>query len=95
MDELILILVTMLVTATVTITAVICVLRAKRKNRYKVKLDNLDIEKNKIASTPIISELSKVESYRKNEKIEAMYNEWVKRLDDIKDVQVPKITDML
>ena len=35
MDELILILVTMLVTATVTITAVICVLRAKRKNRYK------------------------------------------------------------
>ena len=95
MDELILILVTMLITATVTVSIVICVLRAKRKNKYKIKLDNLDIEKNKIASTPIISELSKVESYRKNDKIEAMYNEWIKRLDDIKDVQVPRITDML
>ena len=95
MDELILVLITMLVTATATISIVIAVLRAKRKNKYKIKLDNLDIEKNKIASTPIISELSKIESYRKNEKIEAMYNEWNKRLDDIKEVQVPKITDML
>ena len=95
MDELILVLVTMLVTATATVSIVIAVLRAKRKNRYKIKLDNLDIEKNKIASTPIVSELSKIEAYRKNEKIEAMYNEWNKRLDDIKDIQVPKITDML
>jgi len=55
----------------------------------------LEIEKNKIDSTPIIPELTKVESLVKNEKLETMYNKWKDRLDVIRTNQIPKITDML
>lgn len=61
----------------------------------KKQLEHLEIEKNKIDSAPIIPELSKVESYLKNEKLEAMYNNWKERLDVIRSNQIPRITDML
>ena len=48
---------------------------AKNK-KIKSQLEKLEVEKNKINSTPIVPELSKVESYLKNEKLEAMYNNW-------------------
>lgn len=81
-----------------TLTLIVIVLyniqNSKNKN-YKKILDRLEVEKNIIDSIPIIPELSKVENFIKNDKIEAMYNEWKRRLDDIKKEQIPRLNDML
>lgn len=66
-----------------------------KNKKYKKLLDQLEVEKNIIDSMPIVPELSKVENFIKNEKLENMYNEWKSRLDDIKKEQIPKLTDML
>lgn len=95
MDEITLIAITILVITIISVIIVIYTIRSTKNKGYKKQLDKLDIEKNKIASTPIVPELSKVETYIKNEKIETMYKEWSKRLGDIREVQIPKITDML
>jgi len=82
----------------VTILIVITILnliQGKKNKRIKKELRELEIEKNKIDSTPIMPELAKVEGFAKNEKLEIAYNEWKERLDDIKETQIPRITDML
>ena len=81
-----------------TLTLIVIVLYNVQniKNRkYKKLLDELEVEKNIIDSIPIIPELSKVETYIKNDKLEKVYNEWKSRLDDIKKEQIPRLTDML
>ena len=42
-----------------------------------------------------MSELAKIETFAKNEKMEVAYNEWKDRLENIKNSQIPRITDML
>ena len=84
-----------------TIFAIILIigilLLIQRRNYAKVKnrLSDLEIEKNKIDSMPIVPELTKIESLNKNGKLETMYNNWKDRLDVIRTNQIPKITDML
>ena len=95
MDSVVLVVVTTFVCSVVLIVLVLNLIQTKKNRDLKKILEKLDIEKNKIASTPIIPELAKIESYLKNEKLEVMYNEWKERLDDIKEKQIPKITDML
>ena len=56
-----------------TLTLIVIVLYNVQnfKNRkYKKLLDELEVEKNIIDSIPIIPELSKVETYIKNDKLE-------------------------
>lgn len=77
------------------IIGLICFIRSRKTKRIKKALSDLEIEKNKIDSSPIIPELAKVEAFLNNEKLEIMYNEWTMRLQKIKDVQVPKLTDMI
>ena len=80
----------------VLLTVITLVLIQKKKSlKIKKQLEKLEIEKNKIDGTPIIPELTKVESLVKNEKLEKMYNKWKERLDVIRTNQIPKITDML
>lgn len=91
-------LVTLLIFFLVTIILIITslfVIRKRNLEKIKKQLANLEIEKNKIDSSPIVPELTKIESYTKNEKLEAMYNKWKDRLDVIRTNQIPKITDML
>lgn len=95
MDSLILVIGTIFVVAVILIVLVLNLIQSKKNRGLKKILENLDIEKNKIESAPIVPELAKIESYLKNEKLEVMYNEWKERLDNIKEVQIPKITDML
>ena len=95
MDEITLIGITIIVITIITVISVLYAIRSAKNKGYKKQIEKLDIEKNKIVSTPIVPELSKIETYRKNEKIETMYKEWNKRLSDIRDVQIPKITDMI
>lgn len=74
---------------------VILIIRHGKKKKIKKALEELEIEKNKLASSPIIPELAKVESFLNNEKLEVLYNEWTNRLNDIRDTQIPKLSDML
>ncbi|HPF82824.1 MAG TPA: septation ring formation regulator EzrA [Bacilli bacterium] len=95
MDEVTLLGITLTGIAMVSVIVVLYVIRAIKNKNFKKELQDLDIEKNKIDSTPIVPELAKIESYLENEKLSIMYNEWKNRLEDIKEVQIPRITDML
>ena len=95
MDEITLIGITIIVITIISVISVLYAIRSAKNKGYKKQLEKLDIEKNKIVSTPIVPELSKIETYKKKKKIETMYKEWNKRLSDIRDVQIPKITDMI
>ncbi len=90
-----LVIITMAVVAIIFLISAIYFVRSRKTKRIKKSLSELEIEKNKIDSSPIIPELAKVEAFLKNEKVEAMYKEWTKRLQIIKDEQIPKLTDMM
>lgn len=83
-----------LIPATI-IVIVLNILQSHKNKSLKKVLNKLEYEKNVIDSTPITPELSKIESYLKNEKLETMYNDWKQRLSVIKNDQVPKLTDMI
>lgn len=83
------------VTAIILIIVVLNTMQSLNNKKLKTKLENLEIEKNKIDSTPITPELLKIESYLKNDKLELMYSGWKTRLEDIKNVQIPKISDLI
>lgn len=88
-------LISIYVLAAITIIVVLNIMQSFRNKKIKSKLEKLEIEKNKIDSTPITPELSKIESYLKNDKLEVMYSGWKTRLEDIKNNQIPKISDLL
>ncbi len=81
--------------AIVLISLALYFIQSHKNKKYKEQIDNLEIEKNKLDSSPVIPELSKIESYLNNEKLEKMYDNWKERLNYIRTTQIPKITDML
>lgn len=98
MDSNSILLLIVIVSALVAIVTIIIVLNTihnKRNKELKKIIDNLEIEKNKIDSTPINPELSKVEVLVNNEKMKIIYDNWKERLSDIKENQIPSLTDML
>lgn len=81
--------------AVILVTVVLVLLN---KHKYKVlreEVQMLDKEKNLIASTPVLSELAKVESIVKNDKMEEKYKNWQKRFEVIKEEKVNLINDMI
>ena len=83
-----------LIPATI-IVIVLNLLQSHKNKSLKDVLNKLEYEKNVIDSAPIAPELSKIEAFLKNEKLETMYNDWKERLGVIKNTQVPKLTDMI
>lgn len=77
------------------IVVVLNVIQSQKNKKYKKIINNLEIEKNKIDSSPVEPELAKIETYLKNEKMEVMYSGWKERLQNIKEIKIPSITDML
>ena len=88
-------LISMYVLAGISIIAVLNIMQKLKNKKIKKELENLEIQKNQIDSTPITPELSKIESYLKNDKLELIYSGWKTRLEDIKENQIPKISDLL
>ena len=88
-------LISMYVLAAVSIVVVLNIMQSFKNKKIKKSLENLEIQKNEIDSTPITPELSKIESYLKNDKLEVMYSGWKTGLEDIKENQIPKISDLL
>ena len=86
---------TFFIIAVILVTVVLTLLS---KHKYKVlreEVEMLDKEKNMIASTPVLSELSKVESIVKNDKMEEKYKNWQKRFEIIKEDKINVINDMI
>ena len=62
---------------------------------YKDKVKNLEVQRNMVASTPVLLELSKVEPIIKNDKMEEKYNKWQDRFTHIREHRLTQIDDML
>ena len=86
---------TFAIIAVILITVVLVVLKKHQQKSFETQVERLDMEKNLIASTPVYSELSKVESMIKNEKMEEKYKNWQKRFDIIKNKKLNEISDMI
>ena len=83
------------IVAVILIVLVLNLIQNFRNKEYKKVLDKLEVEKNVIDSTPINSEISKIKSFLKNDKFDKNLTEWENRFKDIRNSQIPKITDML
>ena len=82
----------------ILLIVVIVVLHFIRKMQlkfYKDKVKNLEIQRNLVASTPVLLELSKVEPIIKNDKMEEKYNKWQDRFTHIREHRLTQIDDML
>ena len=82
----------------VALIIVIVILHFIRKSElkyYKDKIKNLEVQRNLVASTPVLLELSKVEPIIKNDKMEEKYNKWQDRFTHIREHRLTKIDDML
>lgn len=95
MSNLIIYALILFVATSAIIVIVLNVLQNNKNKKYKKIINNLEVEKNKIDSAPVAPELAKIETYLKNEKMEIMYNGWKDRLQNIKEIKIPNITDML
>ncbi len=94
-QQIILLFVSLAVIAIISVIVILNLIQSRKNKKYRDQLSKLEIEKNILDSSPVIPELSKVESITKNEKLEAMYDNWSHRLSVIRTEQIPKITDML
>ncbi len=94
-QQIILLFITLGIAGVITVVVILNIIQNKKNKKYRDQLDKLEVEKNILDSSPVIPELSKVESITKNEKLEAMYDNWSHRLNVIRTEQIPKITDML
>ena len=79
----------------IAIIAIILVTKKKIKKQFVDTLTNLERDKNLIISGSILAELNKVESLINNKELEEKYNYWKSLFKNIKDNDVPKITDDL
>lgn len=77
------------------IVIVLNLINNKEKKKYQEEIVALERDKNLIISSSILSELNKVEALINNEKLQETYDDWQKRFKEIKEVEVPKITDAL
>lgn len=89
------ILITVVLLLIITLIVIIVLSKRKRSKRLKNLIEQLDREKNIIETAPIPSELSKLETIIKNDKIEEKYNNWMERFDLIRTENIDKINDMI
>lgn len=82
----------------IALVIVIVILHFIKKTRlkyYRDKIKNLEVQRNLVASTPVLLELSKVEPIIKNDKMEEKYNRWQDRFSYIREHRLTVIDDML
>lgn len=95
MNGVILLVGTFVVIAVISITVVLVLIQKHKVKIIKDELETLDKEKNMIASTPVLSELSKVEPIIKNDKMGEKYKNWQRRFEMIRDNKIALINDMI
>lgn len=95
MNGVILLVGTFVAIAVISITVVLVMIQKHKVKTIKDELETLDKEKNMIASTPVLSELSKVEPIIKNDKMGEKYKNWQRRFEMIRDNKIALINDMI
>ena len=70
-------------------------LKRNEKKQIRKEIEKLETEKNLIISASMLSELNKVEALVNNEELKKKYKEWQERFKQIKDKDLPKITDAI
>ena len=71
------------------------IINKRMSKKLRKQIEDLDREKNEIASTPVMSELAKVETIVKNDKLEEKYREWQRRYENIRNIRLDRINDMI
>ncbi len=83
------------VIALIIVIVVLHFVKVTEMRYYRNKVKNLEVQRNMVASTPVLLELSKVEPIIKNDKMEEKYNRWQEKFADIKENRLTVIDDML
>ena len=82
----------------VTIIIIIVILNLinrRERNKLKKQIDELEKEKNLVISASMLSELNKVEALVNNDEMRTKLDDWKNRFNNIRDVELPKITDTI
>lgn len=79
----------------IIIVIVLLVISNKTKKKYLAQINELERQKNLVLSAGILSELNKVESLINNDDLRKKYESWQKRFNEIKNDDIPKITDLI
>ena len=87
--------ITLFVFGSGAIAGVLFFIRDKEKKRIIKEINNLERDKNSIISPSLISELNKVESLINTKKLREKYDNWNNRVEELKDKDMPKVTDLL
>ena len=83
------------VVAIILIVVVLVLINKHNKKQYEEILSKLERNKNLIISGNILTELNKVSSLINNKELEKKYESWQKRYKQIKDVDIPSLTNEL
>ena len=83
------------VIALVIVIVILHFIRQFEMKYYRDKIKDLEKQRNIVASTPVLLELSKVEPIIKNDKMEEKYNKWQDEFVFIKENRLTLIDDML
>ncbi len=87
--------ITYYIVSIIVIVVVLNLINKKERKKYEEAIASLERDKNLIISASILSELNKVEPLVSNSDSKEVYENWQRRFKEIKDVEVPKITDAL
>lgn len=77
------------------VVVILNVINNKEKKKLKAEIEKLEKEKNMVISASMLSELNKVEALVNNDEMKEKFNDWKNRFNDIKDKEMPKITETL
>lgn len=81
--------------AMVIVIIILHFIRKFEMKYYRDRIKELERQRNIVASTPVLLELSKVEPIIKNDKMEEKYNKWQDEFVSIKENRLTVIDDML
>lgn len=79
----------------IILTIIVEIIKKVRFKFYRNKVKDLEVQRNLVASTPVLLELSRVEPIIKNDRMEEKYNRWQDRFNNLKENRLTKIDDML
>ena len=83
------------IVAMVIVIIILHFIRKFEMKYYRDRIKELERQRNIVASTPVLLELSKVEPIIKNDKMEEKYNKWQDEFVSIKENRLTVIDDML
>ncbi len=91
----ILIISTILIIVIVIVVVTLQLIRKKRINKYMTRVRELERDANLIASTPVLLELSKVETVVNNERMEEKYSKWQNKFESLKEKKLSEVNNMI